>query len=217
MSPTALSIVVFLVASWPALATTGAYPVAGINHLTAGGGGKCTYEYKTHSGHPVVTSATCHISRKDVKKGGNEPNHETQLYARQLGSHDGCDTDDAGHILANHLGGMGTEPINIMPQGRHLNRGAWKGFEDSIYRCMTKRGGATKATLKYTWTYSSSTRTRPKTMTYEASYDKGCKHNLKSFINHCNHFVEDDASEGEGKTTTAASATTILLRGAELA
>jgi len=158
------------------------YPHTGTNSLEAGGGGKCSYSYSSHAGMPVVTSAHCTITKKDLDQ-GDEPSSTTQAYARKLGGHDGCNNDDAGHILANRLGGFGTEPTNIMPQAPHLNRGEWEAFERTVYACMT--GGATQAKLSWTWSYASSTHTRPKTMTYAASYDKSCDSSHKSFENTC--------------------------------
>jgi hypothetical protein len=94
-----------------------------------------------------VTKASCVITARDLKAEGDEPDAGTQSYARSLGGHDGCHNDDAGHILANRLGGYGTDPINIMPQAPHLNRGLWEAFESSIHDCFTV-SGAKKATLK---------------------------------------------------------------------
>ena len=101
-------------------------------------------------------------------RAGNEPSSATEKYARALGSHDGVSTDDAGHILANRLGGCGTCPINIFPQLPHLNRGAWRSFEADVYDCI--HGSSTKATLSWTFTYASTTKTRPSSMVYAASY-----------------------------------------------
>eukprot|EP00658_Telonema_sp_P-2_P044984 TRINITY_DN3288_c0_g1_i4.p1 TRINITY_DN3288_c0_g1~~TRINITY_DN3288_c0_g1_i4.p1 ORF type:complete len:199 (-),score=44.61 TRINITY_DN3288_c0_g1_i4:346-942(-) len=165
------------------LTATTDYPHSGSNSLKAGGGGACVYYYVDHDSTPVVTSAHCTITSKDLDK-GDEPSATTQAYARKLGSHDGCDNDDAGHILANRLGGLGTEPTNIMPQTPHLNRGLWKAFEGEVYACI-KTGGAQTAKLSWTWQYSSESKTRPKTMTYHATYDKGCTSNKQSFENTC--------------------------------
>ena len=91
------------------------YPTAGTNELTAGGGGSCTYVYTEHDGSPVVTSASCTITKDDLDR-GCDTDQTTRDYARALGGHDGVDDDDAGHILANRLGGNGEEPTNIFPQ-----------------------------------------------------------------------------------------------------
>ena len=100
------------------------YPKDGTNHLQAGGGGSCTYDYETHDGSPVVVSASCSISTRDLDE-GTEPGTPARQYVRNLGGHDGCTNDDAGHILANRLGGK-AEPTNLFPQSPHLNRGAWE-------------------------------------------------------------------------------------------
>merc|ERR1712127_501741 len=105
----------------PQFNATTVYPKVGTNDLKAGGGGSCTYHYSSHGGTPVVTSASCTISKKDLDA-GCKTNAATQTYARKLGD----PGDDAGHILAHRLGGDGTEPTNIVPQAPSLNRGTWE-------------------------------------------------------------------------------------------
>ena len=83
------------------------YPTDGTNSLAAGGGGPCSYYYTDHDGTPVLTSATCTISSADLDTGSGTSS-TTQHYARALGGHDGCDNDDAGHVLAHQLGGCGS-------------------------------------------------------------------------------------------------------------
>ena len=81
-------------------------PVPGQNAWSAGGGGQCTYSYSTilHDGVTVVESAKCAITSVDLNT-GSEPSESARKYVRALGDHDGCGNDDAGHILANQLGG----------------------------------------------------------------------------------------------------------------
>jgi len=157
------------------------YPHTGSNSLSAGGGGKCSYEYSSHDGAPVVTSAECSITKDDLDQ-GTEPSTTARSYVRNLGGHDGCDNDDAGHILANRLGGLAV-PTNLFPQSPHLNRGAWESFERTIADCMS--GDASSAKLKWTFSYSSSSSQRPSTATYSASYDAGCSSAYQSFSNEC--------------------------------
>ena len=95
--------------------TTVNYPTDGENDLMAGGGGMCEYDYEDHDGKPVVVTATCTITSSDLDT-GCDTDETTRKYARDLGGHDGVDDDDAGHILANRLGGNGEEPTNIFPQ-----------------------------------------------------------------------------------------------------
>ena len=46
----------------------------------------------------------------------------------------GCPSDDAGHILANKLGGSGkATDRNIFPQNQSINRGAYRVYEKKIY------------------------------------------------------------------------------------
>ena len=46
-----------------------------------------------------VISAQCAISKKDLDK-GTEPGHPARDYVHELGGHDGCTNDDAGHAWA---------------------------------------------------------------------------------------------------------------------
>merc|ERR1719183_2447120 len=63
--------------------------------MEAGGGGRCTYHYTPHAGQPVVTKASCKISRKDLNA-GTEPTKKQRDYVHTLGGHDRCYHDDAG-------------------------------------------------------------------------------------------------------------------------
>jgi hypothetical protein len=158
------------------------FPNSGENSMTAGGGGRCRYEYTTHGGQPVVTSASCKISTKDLDK-GTEPSSEEHTYVRKLGGHDDCNNDDAGHILANRLGGYAV-PVNVFPQSPHLNRGLWEKFERFVYKCLTSEGAST-AELSWTFSYSATAKWRPTTATYKASFNAGCSGKSQSFSNAC--------------------------------
>ena len=158
------------------------YPTDGTNSLAAGGGGPCSYYYTDHGGTPVLTSATCTISSADLDTGSGTSS-TTQHYARALGGHDGCDNDDAGHVLAHQLGGCGSCPTNIVPQSTHLNRGVWEQFEAAIRDCID--GGA-GATLSWTFQYDSTADERPSTMSYAAKYIGGsCDDASQDFDNAC--------------------------------
>lgn len=164
-------------------------PHDGRNTFDAGGGGACKYQYRTHDKHPVVISAQCAISKKDLDK-GTEPGHAVRDYVHVLGGHDGCTNDDAGHILANQLGGK-AEPTNLFPQSPHLNRGAWEQFEAAIRSCMN--GASTAAKLSWTFTYASDTHTRPTAASYSVSYDKGCSAAHQTFSNPCDKDLVEDS------------------------
>lgn len=82
--------------------------------VVIGGGAVGTYVYVNHNGTPVVSSASVTITPKDLDK-GTDTTSCTQDYSRSLDD-DGVKDCDAGHILANRLGGPGNQPINIFPQ-----------------------------------------------------------------------------------------------------
>jgi hypothetical protein len=149
--------------------TTVPCPVAGNNLLTYGGGGKGEYYYITHSGHAVVSSASATITLSDMDT-GTDTTSCTQDYSRSLDD-DGVQDCDAGHILANRLGGEGNQPINIFPQDLSVNRGAYAQFEDSIYHCIT--GGAKSGSLTWEFTYESTSNTKPNKVQYTASFSGG--------------------------------------------
>jgi hypothetical protein len=166
-------------------------PHDGDNSFSAGGGGLCTYEYADHDGFPVVTSAKCTITTADLDQ-GTEPTSPARAYVRKLGGHDSCDDDDAGHILANQLGGK-AQPTNLFPQTPHLNRGAWERFEKAIRECMN--GGSQKAELAWTFAYASASATRPNTASYSVSYDSGCEAASKTFDNPCDPVSGPDGEQ----------------------
>ena len=143
------------------------YPDVGRNPLAPGcgngdfsGDSKCVYTYITgDDAHPIVSTANCTIQTSDLDT-GCVTTETTRVYARTLGSHDGVDDDDAGHILAHRLGGNGKEPTNIFPQAPGDNRGPWREFEADIYDCI-QGGGGGSAVIGWSFDYKSRTNTRP--------------------------------------------------------
>lgn len=156
-------------------------PVSGANYLTEGGGGTGTYYYSLHNNIPVITSASVRITTSNLDK-GSDTTSCTQSYSRMLDD-DGVQDCDAGHILAHRLGGPGNQPINIFPQDLSVNRGSYAQFEDGIYQCIMNKG-ATAADLYWSFVYSSTTRTKPKSVTYRVKYTGGsCADISKDFTN----------------------------------
>ena len=138
--------------------------------LTVGGGAIGTYIYALHGNLPVVTSASVTITLAQIDM-GTDTTSCTQAYSRTLDD-DGVQDCDAGHILAHRLGGPGNQPINIFPQDLSINRGSYAQYEADIHDCIV--GGATSAKLSWTFTYSSTTRTKPSFVTYNATYSNFC-------------------------------------------
>ncbi|RYY89650.1 hypothetical protein EON63_00290 [archaeon] len=146
-----------------------------------GGGSTGTYYYTLHNGHEVVTSASATITKANLDK-GTETTDCTQSYSRTLDD-DGVQDCDAGHILAHRLGGPGNQPINIFPQDSSINRGAYAQYEGKIYDCINLYG-ATSASLKWSFKYDSTTRTKPSSVTYSATYSGGtCADTTQTFAN----------------------------------
>lgn len=44
--------------------------------------------------------------------------------------------DDAGHCIANRLGGLGNDLDNLFPQNCHVNRGKFKSLEGKVYKIL---------------------------------------------------------------------------------
>lgn len=160
--------------------TTVPCPVAGKNLLEVGEGAATgTYNYAMHSDHAVVTSAYVTIDDTVIDH-GSETTSCTQEYSRTLDD-DGVEDCDAGHILAHRLGGPGNQPINIFPQDLSINRGSYAQYEGEIYDCVS--GGA-KADLSWTFTYESTSHTKPYKVKYSASYTGGsCEDTSVTFTN----------------------------------
>ena len=111
---------------------------------------------------------------------GTEPAANVRAYAQNLGE----STDDAGHILANRLGGFAV-PTNIFPQSPHENRGEYRTHEAAIYSCI---GASTKASLSWSFKYAG-TGTRPTSVTYTASFTSpaaGCDQSAEGTITYTN-------------------------------
>lgn len=155
-------------------------PTVGKNTLQNGGDALITYYYANHSGFAVVTSAKGTISPKSLDQ-GTKTTVCTRAYSRTLDD-DGAKDCDAGHILANRLGGFGHEPINIFPQDLGVNRGLYAQFEDDIHDCVTS--GASSAHLTWHFEYESTKRTMPSRVKYAADFTGGkCTSLSASFDN----------------------------------
>jgi hypothetical protein len=150
--------------------TTVPCPENGQNTIQMGGGtAKITYEYKTHGEYPVIIAAQGVITPLDLDH-GTDTTSCTQKYSRILDD-DGIKDCDAGHILANRLGGYGNEPLNIFPQDASINRGAYAQFENNIYHCI--ESGAKDANFQWKFTYENDTRTKPNKIEYSVLFDGG--------------------------------------------
>jgi len=161
--------------------TTVPCPIEGKNVLTIGGGTSATYYYTLHNNIPLISSANVRVSLSNMNK-GTDTTTCTQNYARSLDD-DGVQDCDAGHILANHLGGPGNQPINIFPHDLSVNRGSYAQYEDVIYTCITTKG-VNYAELSWTFTYSSNTKTKPTNVKYDVRYMGGtCTSTSKTFTN----------------------------------
>lgn len=60
----------------------------------------------------------------------------------------GFEGNDAGHVVANTLGGTGKETYNIIPQSSHFNKGVWKNQVEKLVFNEVIRNGNAKYTIK---------------------------------------------------------------------
>ena len=163
----------YLVQPSSCVCTTVQCPTEGTNSIVMGNGyAEIQYMYKNHTNYEVVISAFGTITPNSLDH-GTETTSCTQKYSRML-EDDGNENCDAGHILANRLGGYGNIPINIFPQNSSINRGAYAQFEGNIYECM--KSGATTGHLSWEFYYESIEHTMPNEVKYVATFDGGtCK------------------------------------------
>ena len=165
-----LSILTVIHGSTSCICTTVPCPEPGENTLIMGNGtAVITYDYVQHGDFIVVSSANGEITPIDLDH-GTDTTSCTQQYARMLDD-DGVKDCDAGHILANRLGGYGNEPLNIFPQDASVNRGIYAQFENDIYQCIVS--GAKSASLRWNFAYSNETQTKPNSVEYSASFNGG--------------------------------------------
>ena len=176
-----LNVVALINAETECICTTVPCPEVGKNLIIMGdGSAKITYEYKLHNNYPVVISAYGEVTQKDLDH-GTETTSCTQKYSRMLDD-DGIQDCDAGHILANRLGGYGNEPLNIFPQDPSINRGSYAQFENNIYHCIDS--GANTAKFEWEFIYNNDSRTKPSKVEYSVSFNGGnCTKLASTFTN----------------------------------
>ena len=119
---------------------TNEYPTVGINKCHPGSninilsGGVGFYTYNTINDIPTISEVTIYL-KSNALDSGSKTNSKVRTYSRELCDIKNCQ-DDAGHILAQRLGGCGTCPINIFPQSISINRGKYRMYEEKIYNCI---------------------------------------------------------------------------------
>lgn len=164
----------------PCVCTTVPCPQIGENNIIMGqGGANITYVYEEHNNIPVVTMGYGTIFPSSIHN-GSDTTSCTRDYARML-EDDGKDDCDAGHILANRLGGYGNEPLNIFPQLSTINQGIYNQFEGKIYDCLLN---STMGYLEWTFLYASYENTQPYQVSYYAKFeDSPCEPLYDEFPN----------------------------------
>jgi len=159
--------------------TTVDCPKQGINNIVMGGGGSSMkYTYEKHGDYDVVVYAEGIVYPSSLDHGTGTTSC-TQKYSRLL-EDDGYKECDAGHILANRLGGYGNLPVNIFPQNSSINRGAYALYEEMIYYCLKDNNDI--GYLSWLFMYDNNERTMPSLVQYNASF-LNCKNDSVVFSN----------------------------------
>ena len=150
--------------------TTVDCPIEGYNNITMGNGyAHINYSYTLHNNYEVVVSALGIITPDSLDQGSGTTSC-TQKYSRML-EDDGEENCDAGHILANRLGGYGNIPTNIFPQNATSNRGVYAQFEGYIYDHIKINN--ISANLMWEFFYKSDKDTMPFSVNYSAIFEDG--------------------------------------------
>jgi hypothetical protein len=92
--------------------------------------------YHSPDGLRVVRWSYAVITPAHIGTGTNTNAAIRQWVQQQVG----YPTDDAGHIIGNNLGGLGTVDWNIFPQSSNLNRGAYSHYIEDLNRIATQHG-----------------------------------------------------------------------------
>jgi hypothetical protein len=170
----------FLCQSSQCICTTVPCPQIGENNIIMGNGGaNITYFYEEHNNIPVVIKGEGYVYPSSLGN-GSDTTSCTRKYARML-EDDGADSCDAGHILANHMGGYGNQPLNIFPQNSTINKGLYNQYEGKIYDCILN---ASYGFLTWDFYYETSQNTQPNKVIYTAKFENSiCEPLYEEFTN----------------------------------
>ncbi|WP_369009979.1 DNA/RNA non-specific endonuclease, partial [Staphylococcus aureus] len=61
----------------------------------------------------------------------------------------GLRSDDAGHVIGNRLGGLGTVEWNIFPQNPNFNRGAYSNYVEQVLADAVRRYGSIEVWFRF--------------------------------------------------------------------
>ena len=76
---------------------------------------------------------------------GTPTNQAMRAFAQGLGLR----TDDAGHVIGNRLGGLGTVEWNIFPQNPNFNRGAYSSYVEQVFFDAVRRYGPIEVWFRF--------------------------------------------------------------------
>jgi len=148
-----------------------ASPLSGVDPLGLWGPGSAGPTYTPDPtaapGVNRVSTVTATIRPQDLDTGT-----ATNASSRAAARAQGCSTDDAGHPIANRLGGHGGVG-DVFGQNPSVNRGAFRVREGQVYDAVRPGGtsGPNGATAQVTvqYHYANDTDTRPNGVTYNST------------------------------------------------
>jgi hypothetical protein len=76
---------------------------------------------------------------------GTGTNQAMRDFAQELG----LSTDDAGHVIGNRVGGLGTVEWNIFPQNPNFNRGAYSTYVERVFADAVRRYGSIEVWFRF--------------------------------------------------------------------
>ncbi|HSN87046.1 MAG TPA: RHS repeat-associated core domain-containing protein, partial [Thermoanaerobaculia bacterium] len=136
-------------------------PISGKKKITPlQSSGRITSDFEPVGAQRRLTQVDAHVTRADLDT-GTGTNQTTRSFVHSIGN----SNDDAGHPIANRLGGPGNDVEFIFPQDPSTNRGVFRMHEAQVYEDVDTPGAA-DISLQFHYTGSS---LRPDQITYDAT------------------------------------------------
>jgi hypothetical protein len=124
-----------------------------------------------------ITAVVARVRPADLYRGTSATN-SARAFVRAVGKAG----DDAGHFIAELLGGPGGKKAgNIFAQNAHINRGVFRDFERDIARYI--RNNNVTAYIRATPSYATPTAMRPNGIRYRVRFSDGTPDWLRRFGN----------------------------------
>jgi RHS repeat-associated protein len=134
-------------------------------HNLAGSGNTITASFVAVGTNRQLASVSGTVDFSDLYQGSGTT-AKTVAFAQSFGG--GANgKDDAGHTIANRLGGPGNDTSFIFPQDYKTNRGAFSQFEGKIAGALSQGGAGSTASITQIFGYGGTM--RPTSVSYSAT------------------------------------------------